>query len=212
MLTIDVPRQLLDPLRSDCTNGEFIVLITGVESDYSDIESTIYSRNIGIAFTNETTIIEIFSPGNYCPANQPDYNSKYLSPKKQLELGIAPENVICNQGLELIFKSTDNSPACVKPKTAEKLFERGWVESFPMWAERTSIQCETWGKSNSIKSFYEEQGIAVYDTKTIEGTYTDARCEACGCLGWDTHYISVPYYDIDKILQNGWSRSDYPKE
>ena len=50
----------------------------------------------------------------------------YFSPKKQLELGIAPENVVCNDGLELIFKSSDSSPACVKPATAEKLIQRGW--------------------------------------------------------------------------------------
>jgi len=47
------------------------------------------------------------------------------SPKKQLELGIASENIICKVHLELIFKS-NNSPVCVKPATAEKLIERGW--------------------------------------------------------------------------------------
>jgi len=49
------------------------------------------------------------------------------SPKKQLESGIASENIICKEGLELILKSSDNSPACVKPQTAEKLIERGWT-------------------------------------------------------------------------------------
>jgi len=53
---------------------------------------------------------------------------KQYSPLKiQLEKGVLPEKIICNNGLELIFKSTDNSPACVKPATAEKLMERGWV-------------------------------------------------------------------------------------
>ncbi len=61
--------------------------------------------------------------------NQESFTEKsqlYFSPKKQLELGIAPENVICNDGLELIFKQ-DNSPACVTPSTAEKLIQRGWT-------------------------------------------------------------------------------------
>jgi len=53
----------------------------------------------------------------------------YPSPKKQLESGVIPENVICREGLELIFKSSNNSPACVKPATAEKLIQRGWTIS-----------------------------------------------------------------------------------
>ena len=48
------------------------------------------------------------------------------SPKHQLESGIVPEGIVCKEGLKLIFKH-DNSPACVKPSTAEKLIERGWV-------------------------------------------------------------------------------------
>jgi len=50
------------------------------------------------------------------------------SPKHQLESGTAPENVYCKEELKLIFKS-DNSPACVKPATAEKLIQRGWASS-----------------------------------------------------------------------------------
>ncbi len=50
-----------------------------------------------------------------------------VSPKKQVNNGMLPENVICNGELKLIFKSSDNSPACVKPQTAEKLIERGWA-------------------------------------------------------------------------------------
>ncbi len=40
--------------------------------------------------------------------------------------GISLDEVICLEGLGLIFKSTDGSPACVKPSTAIKLIERGW--------------------------------------------------------------------------------------
>ena len=35
----------------------------------------------------------------------------------------------CKEGLELIFKTTDGSPACVKPITAEILIQRGWATS-----------------------------------------------------------------------------------
>ena len=38
-----------------------------------------------------------------------------LSPLKQIERGTLPQNVICNEGLQLVFKSSNNLPACVKP-------------------------------------------------------------------------------------------------
>ena len=46
---------------------------------------------------------------------------------KQVKTRIKPTNVICKSGMTLIFKSTNDSPACVKPTTAEKLIERGWA-------------------------------------------------------------------------------------
>jgi len=49
------------------------------------------------------------------------------SPKKQVSQGVTPMEVICKEGLELIFKLTNNSPACVKPSTIVKLIERGWA-------------------------------------------------------------------------------------
>ena len=49
--------------------------------------------------------------------------------KRQVEQGILPNDVFCKEGLELIFKSKNNSPGCVKPTTAKKLIERGWANS-----------------------------------------------------------------------------------
>lgn len=48
-------------------------------------------------------------------------------PLKQIRTGTAPENVTCTEGLELVFKSTNGSPACVKHNTVKILIERGWV-------------------------------------------------------------------------------------
>ncbi len=64
-------------------------------------------------------------------ANDDDLKSikKILSPKQQMSMGFLSNDVECRKGLELIFKSSDNSPACVKPATAEKLIQRGWAGS-----------------------------------------------------------------------------------
>ncbi|MGI0009915.1 MAG: hypothetical protein ACREAE_00775 [Nitrosopumilaceae archaeon] len=48
------------------------------------------------------------------------------SPLKQFKSGIQLEEIQCKEGLQLIIKSRDGSPACVKPDTATKLVERGW--------------------------------------------------------------------------------------
>ena len=51
------------------------------------------------------------------------------SPVKQIKLGISPSDVKCKAGLELVFKATDASPACVSIFTKDILVLRGWAAS-----------------------------------------------------------------------------------
>src|SRR5574337_2221321 len=54
-------------------------------------------------------------------------NTTIDPPLKQLKHdGIPLESVTCAQGMVLMKKHYDNSPACVTPNTAQKLVERGW--------------------------------------------------------------------------------------
>ena len=48
--------------------------------------------------------------------------SDYLSPKKQLESGVLPKDVLCRENRTLVIRD-NGSPACVSEKTAEK---KGW--------------------------------------------------------------------------------------
>ncbi len=50
----------------------------------------------------------------------------FLTPLQQIKTGISPNEVTCKQGFDLIIKKNYNSPACVRPSTAEKLILRGW--------------------------------------------------------------------------------------
>lgn len=50
-------------------------------------------------------------------------------PVKQFKSGIKAENIQCREGLQLIFKSKNGYPACVKPDTAKILIARGWAEN-----------------------------------------------------------------------------------
>jgi len=52
------------------------------------------------------------------------------SPLKQFKSGTDPYFVICNQNLQLVIKSSDNSPACVKPSSIERLLKQGWVNAY----------------------------------------------------------------------------------
>lgn len=51
------------------------------------------------------------------------------TPLQQIKKGISPQDVKCKSGLELIFKATDGSPACVTIFTKDKLVNRGWAET-----------------------------------------------------------------------------------
>ncbi len=48
--------------------------------------------------------------------------SDYISPKKQIESGVLPEDVVCKVNRVLVIRD-NGSPACVSEKTAEK---KGW--------------------------------------------------------------------------------------
>jgi hypothetical protein len=50
-----------------------------------------------------------------------------VSPLKQIKEGIAPENVTCKEGLELVFK-LNGQPACIKTASIQKLIAWGWTQ------------------------------------------------------------------------------------
>ena len=54
------------------------------------------------------------------------YEKVFIPPLQQLAKGISPDDIICNQGLDLI-KNNLGKPACVKPSTAEMLISLGWT-------------------------------------------------------------------------------------
>jgi hypothetical protein len=56
------------------------------------------------------------------------YSTLTMHPLQQVNSGILAKDVQCNQGFQLIFKTEDGSPACVKPDTASKLVELGWAK------------------------------------------------------------------------------------
>lgn len=79
-----------------------------------------------IFFGNSTLTYGFVVPENNATTKIDHAN--LLLPLKQFKSGIAPNNVSCNNGLQLILKAEDSSPACVKPDTSNILIERGWAK------------------------------------------------------------------------------------
>ena len=52
------------------------------------------------------------------------------SPLKQFKLGIKAQDVKCDQDLQLVIKSKDDHPACVKISTITRLISQGWILSY----------------------------------------------------------------------------------
>ena len=59
--------------------------------------------------------------GKPCTINRIEQN--YLRPLEQEKVGILSEDVICLESLQLII-SSDNTSACVKSSSVDKLLER----------------------------------------------------------------------------------------
>ena len=61
-----------------------------------------------------------------------DENSENaLSIKQQLRNNVLPADIVCKKDLKLVFKSTNETPACVKLASMVKLYERNWLSKHP---------------------------------------------------------------------------------
>jgi len=67
-------------------------------------------------------IQESFAEGN---------NEDVLSLKQQLANNVLPPDIVCKKDLKLVFKSTNGTPACVKPSSMVKLYDRNWLSKHP---------------------------------------------------------------------------------
>ena len=87
---------------------------------------------------NDPDSIRVLVPGEHTRMMEHDEKSMdqkemgmmkkdlHMSPKFQMRQGIAINQIECNERLQLMFKASDGSPACVKEPNMEKLVQRGW--------------------------------------------------------------------------------------
>jgi hypothetical protein len=136
-IMITIPKKVVHSLSStDCADdSELLVLMDDEEvlpfnyihSKKDNIITVKFSKGIHTIEFIGFTVMPDPSPAQYCGIIM-GLDSLYLPPKFQIEKGMKPEQVRCNDKLVLIIKSTDASPACVKPETGKKLLERSWTK------------------------------------------------------------------------------------
>ncbi len=51
----------------------------------------------------------------------------FIAPYAQLLTGVSAEDIVCNEGFELVMKTSNEKPACVISSSVDKLVERGWA-------------------------------------------------------------------------------------
>jgi len=51
------------------------------------------------------------------------------SPRKQMKMGVESHLIQCNAGHELVFKSHNWAPSCVKSSSVERLIAIGWASN-----------------------------------------------------------------------------------
>jgi hypothetical protein len=89
------------------------VTISYNTQNQSSLPSAVTTISKSVSFT----VLNISEAGN-----------EKMFPLKQLQSKISPKDVLCNDGLQLVFKACDGSPKCVKSSSVDKLVLWGWAK------------------------------------------------------------------------------------
>jgi len=96
----------------------------------------------GFSITNVDAIqnpLELFMPSSEKPII-PDTSA--MSPRAQMLAGLSASQVMCKEGLNLVIKAENGSPACVKASTVYKLIERSWISMESAFAQEPELETE----------------------------------------------------------------------
>lgn len=91
-----------------------------------------YIVTLNISQSNTGNKIRLVSDSKLCLAGVDTCvmaKKLHLAPLKQIRVGIGALDVSCKDGYDLVLKSTNNMPSCVKPSTVNTLVQRGWAIS-----------------------------------------------------------------------------------
>ena len=127
-----MPDVLLEPgYFPACQNYQLFFLVDGQEAQYTatQIQDGLL---VSIQFAQNNSEIEFVGSGTpeglqlkeQCIRNE----IQKLPPRIQTDY-VDANDVLCKENMELVFKPSSNEPSCVTANTAEKLIQRGWLET-----------------------------------------------------------------------------------
>ena len=127
-VVIKIPKEAVESASKVSFEPKHVVISSG---------STVIWNNTD-AFSHTVANIETFPKA----MEKPLIIFSPIAPLKQFKAGTPIDKILCKELLEIIIKSSDGSPACVKPESVTKLIERGWAH----YISRNSITIEnsTW--------------------------------------------------------------------
>lgn len=132
-LTVELPRDIIDSAR-DGREKPYLVFVDDMYSGTKrakadEIQTTNASRTLKIDFTkkdNEIGIVGTYFIENNSTAKIHNGYGAW-SPLQQYEKGFDAQDIVCKQDLQLVIKSEDGSPACVKLSSINKLVSLHWA-------------------------------------------------------------------------------------
>ncbi len=130
----------------------------------------------GFSITNVDAIqnpLELFVPSSEKPII-PDTSA--MSPRAQMLAGISANQVMCKEGLNLVFKATDGSPICIKASTVYKLIETGWISMESAFAQEAEPEIETEQVQSEPKTITTQQDFL--PNESDRAMYFEARFSA----------------------------------
>jgi len=160
-----------------CSAGDTMYLLVS-NSDVDKMLKLSYMVAIGdLKKDMDLAPLQIVNEPSSPAVPSPTPIKKNLPPLRQISSGTLSESVVCSDGLVLMKKLADNSPACVKPQTAQKLVERGWGEITSMNKTNPESTCKASGGQWDEK-YRECVGVSSGTCKALNGTYNECA-SAC---------------------------------
>ena len=126
-------------------------------------------------------------------------NADIDSPRKQMVEGVLAQDVMCRGGLELVIR-TNGMPACVKPETIDKMFERGILFTTKLTKSNAEIATVP-ASSMSVVNFYITDHDLNLSHRGIEVLSTD------GLFEFTINGISIQ--GPEKMIETGYDTGKF---
>jgi hypothetical protein len=100
-----------------------IILFQSVSAQYYTTDKPAKNMQLPNKFEKQDQTANEKSVRSVQTTNRP------LPPLVQITRGIGLTNVKCSGGFVLVFKASNDMPACVRPATAQRLIDLGWAKN-----------------------------------------------------------------------------------